>query len=185
MNWLQKKEMGLPIWAWGIIAAVILFLAYRYFSNRSSGSSGSPAVVTGADTGSQDDSGVPGDSGIADTTPPPETQAPDIEQLPDNTSPVTDTTTPVLPHDKKQRTAVVAKKNTAALRNALKKALTPQPKNAKPKSKNIPKVTPGKPKAEKHAVKTAPVAIPQRHSPAAVQQPKKVAKPTPPKKVHK
>jgi len=26
MEWLKRKELGLPIWAWVVIAAVILFV---------------------------------------------------------------------------------------------------------------------------------------------------------------
>ena len=36
---LNRKFFNLPVWAWAIIAAIVLMIAYRYFKNRSSGGS--------------------------------------------------------------------------------------------------------------------------------------------------
>jgi hypothetical protein len=38
MEFLTRKEFGLPIWAWALIAAAVLYISYRFLSNRSGGS---------------------------------------------------------------------------------------------------------------------------------------------------
>lgn len=40
-DWLKKKELGLPLWAWTLIAAVFLFVLYRHYKNSGGGSSSS------------------------------------------------------------------------------------------------------------------------------------------------
>lgn len=42
LEWFKRKEFGLPIWAWGLITAVVVILAYRYFKSKN------PASGTGA-----------------------------------------------------------------------------------------------------------------------------------------
>lgn len=66
VSFLKKKELGLPIWAWGIIVAVFMFLLYRHYKNAGSSSASSNTLgtsttpdTTPVDTGS----GSAGDSG--------------------------------------------------------------------------------------------------------------------------
>jgi hypothetical protein len=187
MEWLNKKEMGLPIWAWGIIAAIVVFLAYRMFSGRSKSSGGSPAVATGADTQDQTDPGYTGDTGTPNdgggSTAPPETQPPNIEPYPGpvETPPPSDGSGS-LPHDTKQKTAVRAKGNTASLRNVLRRAVTKQAVPAPNSKKRIVKAAPAKPNYEKHPVAAAPVAVPQKTTRVATTEPVATKKPEPPKK---
>lgn len=53
ISFLKKKELGLPLYAWAGIIAVVLFLLYRHFKSKS-GSTSNTASSTGtaADTGS-------------------------------------------------------------------------------------------------------------------------------------
>lgn len=39
-DWLKRKELGLPLWAWAGITAVVVYFGYRWYSNRSGGSAG-------------------------------------------------------------------------------------------------------------------------------------------------
>ena len=38
LEWLKKKELGLPLWAWAGITAVVVYFGYRWYSRRSGGS---------------------------------------------------------------------------------------------------------------------------------------------------
>lgn len=37
----NKKEYGLPLWAWSAIAVVLLIFGWRFYKSRASGGSGS------------------------------------------------------------------------------------------------------------------------------------------------
>lgn len=58
MKFFTKKYGPLPVWAWAIIAAIVGYLAYRWYRNRS-GSSTTPTAVDN----SQPSSGLLPDSG--------------------------------------------------------------------------------------------------------------------------
>lgn len=77
VGFLKRKEMGLPIWAWTLIVAVVLFVLYRYMRGRSpkQAASGSPAS-------SQEQAGV-GDSGGGDASgsSTPEDTSPSLSDL--------------------------------------------------------------------------------------------------------
>lgn len=62
LDFLKQKEFGLPIWAWAVITALVLFLAYRFFSSRSggNGSSSLSDQFPGAAGASQNGSGAGG-----------------------------------------------------------------------------------------------------------------------------
>lgn len=75
METLQKKYHGLPIYAWAAIAAVVLFLGWRYMRNRGGGGSGSAAASGGA---SSDAGASPmGGSGSQDFQTPGNLTGPD------------------------------------------------------------------------------------------------------------
>lgn len=38
-DWFKKKELGLPMWAWALIVAVVVYFGYRWYQGRSSGGS--------------------------------------------------------------------------------------------------------------------------------------------------
>lgn len=64
MKSLTRKWHGLPIWAWAAIVAVMLFLLYRYFQGRSSGTAASTSP-TAAQTDTGAASGSPAAGGSA------------------------------------------------------------------------------------------------------------------------
>lgn len=58
---LNRRFAGAPIWVWAIVAAIVLFVGYRYYKSKSSGGTGGGSQLdnsTGSDTGS---AGVPPD----------------------------------------------------------------------------------------------------------------------------
>lgn len=62
----RKGPGGIPIWGWAAITAVVLYLGYRWFQNRSGGSSSNAVDTSGSDQTPVDtsavDSGVPPDT---------------------------------------------------------------------------------------------------------------------------
>jgi len=185
MEWLKRKELGLPIWAWVVIAAVILFVGWKWLSGRGGGPSSGSGPLTGASS-PQDSSGdSSGDQSLGDgfdsTQPPGDASPPDVQPFPENDTSETNEDFGPLPSDQKQRTAVKAKRNTAGLRKVLKKALTKQPKGNK-KAKVKVKAKPQKTVTKPVAKKAAPVKVQKKTTPAAVSAPVKRPPPTPPKK---
>lgn len=61
LSFLKKKELGLPMWAWAIIVAVIMLVLYRHFKNSSGANSQTPVDATSQATPA--DSGTAGDLG--------------------------------------------------------------------------------------------------------------------------
>jgi hypothetical protein len=76
----KKGPGGLPVWVLAVGAAVVLYFGYRWFSNRSGGSSGSTGSSSGAGDSGQVDTGGGSDTGL------PSEPSPDVSTaLPDTT----------------------------------------------------------------------------------------------------
>lgn len=45
LEFLKKKELGLPLYAWAAILAVVMFLAYRHFRSKSSAANSAVGVA--------------------------------------------------------------------------------------------------------------------------------------------
>lgn len=64
---LTAKKYDLPVWAWAIVIAVVLFFGYRYLKNRQSGGGGSTGLSSPA---TADNSSGANDSGAGAGAPP-------------------------------------------------------------------------------------------------------------------
>ena len=109
LKFLTQKKWGLPVWAWAIIASVIIFGVYYFYKKRAASSSSTPATTdtTGDTSGDIPISpyfpGGSGDSGgggsffsppATDTNPPP---AVEIITANPGPTPTTSTTPPSSP----------------------------------------------------------------------------------------
>lgn len=60
LGFLKKKELGLPLWAWALIVAVLMYLLYRHYKNSAANASAASTTApdtTGTSTGALDTSG--------------------------------------------------------------------------------------------------------------------------------
>lgn len=69
LQFLRKKELGIPLWLWGLLVAILLFLVYRHFKNSNSTTASNTASPTSAtdQTGSV---AYPGSGAGGAITPP-------------------------------------------------------------------------------------------------------------------
>lgn len=99
MDFFKKKYGPLPVWAWAIIAAVVGYLAYRWYRNRSSSSTSAPAATTDTTPSTgliPDNSGGAGGLSVPNSTPTEVTgpTTTDFTIPPDTTGTDTTNTTP-------------------------------------------------------------------------------------------
>lgn len=77
---LKRKEMGLPVWAWGLIIAVAVFILYRRFKGHSPASTSANSANTNP-TGAGDFGSSTGDSGGGSGSSTPDNSSDPLAEL--------------------------------------------------------------------------------------------------------